>query len=494
MLLAVDWMLVRLRRPATFRPLRDVLLALLAVGAVLGYHNFGRFHYGAFVQHADFLQLYVGAKYFPELGYDRLYACFAAADAQEGRIQSASRRWFRDLVTNEATLGHAALVDPRLCTARFSRARWETFKHDLAWFRARMPDEKWEAMLMSHGYNGTPVATSLIATLAPNGPVSTARVHVLAMIDPALMLLTAVLVGRVFGWRVLAVAVIWWGTNQPAGWTWHGGSLLRALHLSALTAAICLASRERFAWGGGFLALATALRVFPVLALLGPLAQWLTRTRRRGPQPFLATRNLLAGFGVGVLVLVGLTATQDTTAWRSFVEDTWTFAGTPLTNSIGLAPVLAFEPATRAARIQEFWERYPWDTWKAARIRTLLGRRWLLWLGVAAAAGILSWAVRRQPAWVALVLGTGMVPIVTSIPGYYYSYLLVFAFLWPRYPVAGIGLLGLSTASNLGLWLFDARDELYLMFSIATMVYIGLVWTAAGTNRPSTPVAPSPRR
>ena len=67
-----------------FRRTRDALLAVLGVAAFAGYFNFGRFHSPNFVHYYDFFHNYVGAKFFPELGYTRLYACASVADVEDG--------------------------------------------------------------------------------------------------------------------------------------------------------------------------------------------------------------------------------------------------------------------------------------------------------------------------------------------------------------------------------------------------------------------------
>src|SRR4051812_31799087 len=59
------------------RSLRDLLIALLGVAAFLCWWNLGRFNYPDFIQFHEQYHYYVGAKYFPELGYTRLYQCAA---------------------------------------------------------------------------------------------------------------------------------------------------------------------------------------------------------------------------------------------------------------------------------------------------------------------------------------------------------------------------------------------------------------------------------
>src|SRR5262245_360574 len=70
--LVLIWDYLARRRGATgFRRLRDTLLALVGVAAFAAWWDFGRFHYGAFIQVHEHYHYYLGAKYFPELEYTR---------------------------------------------------------------------------------------------------------------------------------------------------------------------------------------------------------------------------------------------------------------------------------------------------------------------------------------------------------------------------------------------------------------------------------------
>ena len=66
------------------RRLRAIFLATLGGVGFLGWWNFLEFRYPGFVDAGDTFHYYLGAKYFPELGYRRLYECTAVADAEAG--------------------------------------------------------------------------------------------------------------------------------------------------------------------------------------------------------------------------------------------------------------------------------------------------------------------------------------------------------------------------------------------------------------------------
>ena len=486
-----------------FRRTRDVLLAILGVAAFAAYFNFGRFHHPTFVQHSDFFQYYTGAKFFPELGYTRLYACATVADLEDGLQASVERRWLRDLTTNEATYGARAVPEPDLCKRHFTPARWKSFQEDVRWFRTRMTRASWDAAMMSHGYNGTPVGTSIGYTLANLSSASDRQVLALALLDPVLIVAMWALVAWAFGWRTMAVGLLWWGTNLPARWSWVGGSFLRALYLVAFVGAICAARRGLFTSAGSALGVASMLRIFPAVAAGGPvlalIARWWTA---RGLVLPVGSRRLGLGFLASV-VLLGMISLlvpsgrglRGSESWHDFLQDTVVFSQTPLTNTIGLRTAISFEERSRAVHLQRLWDKYPWDTWKAARLRVFAQRKWIYAAIVAAFVILLLRAVANREEWVTLTLGSGLIPFVTDLPGYYYSFLLVFAFLWPRFPWIGVSLLALSALSNVTPSMFDGRDDRSMFTSIAVLLFVTLATTlVAISHRGHTPtVRPNPQ-
>jgi hypothetical protein len=99
-------------RGAGSRRLRDAGLVVLGVLGAACWWNLFQFHFPGFGHPSDTFHYYLGAKYFPELRYTRLYACTAVADAESG---VPVERALRDLETNTLTSSAAALADPDAC-------------------------------------------------------------------------------------------------------------------------------------------------------------------------------------------------------------------------------------------------------------------------------------------------------------------------------------------------------------------------------------------
>src|SRR5262245_1086952 len=78
----------------------DALLAALGVLAAACWWNLGPFHFPGFGHVSETYHYYVGSKFFPELGYTRLYRCTALADAEAGLREEVEARYARDLDTN----------------------------------------------------------------------------------------------------------------------------------------------------------------------------------------------------------------------------------------------------------------------------------------------------------------------------------------------------------------------------------------------------------
>ena len=158
-------------RPAAHGRLRDALLAGLGVVGLLGWWNFLQFHYPAFVHPHELYHYVLGAKYFPELGYERLYACTAVADVEDGLGARVAARRMTDLRTYELVGTAEILAHPERCTDHFSAERWELFRTDLRRFRESLAPETWERIQRDHGYNPTPVWNALGGLLVGSRPL-----------------------------------------------------------------------------------------------------------------------------------------------------------------------------------------------------------------------------------------------------------------------------------------------------------------------------------
>jgi len=253
---------------ARYQLWRDRVLIALGVLGGLAYFNYGQLHFGKFIHVWDTYHYYVGAKYFPELNYDRLYQCATIADAEDGHRAEAEKRTITDLHANLMVRTTDILARPEDCKSHFTDARWRQFKADVNFFRSRVHDQRWTQIHQDHGFNATPVWTLLGFALTNLGPASTSQVTLLTLLDPLYLLAMAALLYWAFGPRVLGLGLLILGTNFPNRFYWTGGSFLRHDWLFYLVAVVCLLTKGRPMLAGAALAYATLLRLFPGLLLV----------------------------------------------------------------------------------------------------------------------------------------------------------------------------------------------------------------------------------
>lgn len=470
--------------------------ALAAVVAALTYFNFGAFHFGRYIHTWDTLHYYLGAKYFPELSYDRLYECIAVADASASPrlARQVAERKITDLRNNRLGSTAEILAHPERCTAHFSPDRWRQLTADLDWFRGRETPHRWEEISSDHGFNGTPVwllAGSLLANAG--GPADDGSILALTLLDPLYFLALAAVIGWAFGLRPLAVALLVFATYFPSRFFWTGGAFLRWDWLFFTVASVACLKKGRPGLGGMALGTAAMLRLFPGLLAAGPLAAlaafllrdgWraaLQRPEVRAHLRFLGGAALAAG--LLTLATWGFFSRPGET-YRAFLANTRKHQATPLTNHMGLRTVLAWRPAEVGRYLIEEGKDDPWGRWKEARLAAWQPVRPLAALLAAAALFLLGRAALRRPEpWIAAALGAMWIAFAVELTSYYYAFLIVPALLWTEKRSAGIALLALAAFSQwVGLAPLPGmptwRDEQYTLISFATLLVVGgILWT-----------------
>jgi hypothetical protein len=495
--------------PPPRRSWRRWLFGAAAVVATLTYFNFGAFHFDNFVHNWDTLHYYLGAKYFRELSYERLYECIAVADADEPRLAwRMGPRRITNLRTNVLESTAEILAHPERCTEHFSEERWWQFKDDIAYFRDRETLGRWMEITTDHGFNGTPVWLLAGAPLANLGPASDRRILALTLLDPAYFLALIAVIGWAFGMRPLAVALLVFATFFPSRFYWTGGSFLRWDWLFYTAASVACLKKGRPWLGGMALGYAAMLRVFPGLLAAGPAAAVVALAAggaARGPE-VRAHLRFLGGAALAAAILVAASlAASGPGAYRAFFANTRKHESTPLTNHMGLRTVVAYRPAEAGRHLINESGADPWLRWKEARLAAWKQARPLAALLAVAALFLLGRAARRRPEpWIAAALGTLWIAFAVELTSYYYAFLIVPALLWTEKRAAGIALLALAAFSQLvslgpflGMpaWL----DEQYTLISFASLLVFAGLLAAFGQEPPiqqrsSTSGAPSETR
>ena len=467
-----------LGRPRMHRRLRDALLGTLAALSALCWSNFFQFHYSQYFHPSDLYHYYMGAKYFPELDYTKLYECTAAADIAAGFEEQVVSRELRDLRSNTITTTQAVVADPTRCTRHFSPDRWAEFERDVGWFRGRLSEQNWNKLYVDHGYNASPAWGILGITIANLAPSTGSWIIVLTLLDWLLLLTMWGFVWRAFGWRVMCVALIFWGVNHLSHYGWNGGSYLRQDWLALLIIGICCIRMERPLAGGFALACATFSRIYPgfIFIALGLKAAWEIKRRRR-LWISAAHRRIALGGLLAVVTILPLSALSagGWSAWFGFTQNIRLHLDSPSVNRTGLQAVIAYDRDTRVERLIKRSTLDISSRWTRHRIFTFEQRRWLFWSLVIGFTALLAYAVREREDWVAAVLGIGLIPVVGEPGGYYLSALLGFGFLTQRSEGYGAVLCGFAALTLSVTKIWDWPDDIFLALSIQVLAFVVVV-------------------
>jgi hypothetical protein len=432
-----EWLSQRVRRNIA------IVFSVLAFGA---YFDFGNpnVRYAEYIHRHEFFHYYLGSKYFEELGYKRIYECTAAAEMELGRATQVKNRELRDLRENLIKKNTAPDVQQHIeeCREIFSKKpeRWAAFKQDVDWFYKSSAGSYWDNMQKDHGYNPPPVWTMAGKFWSSLGTANLDFFKYLSAIDIVLHVGIVLLVFWSFGWRVGAIATVWWGCNYPANFYWTGGAFMRQDWFFFLTASFCLAHKRKFGLAGAALVWASLLRVFPMLLFAGVgmiIVIRFVMSLRQGKGFWAAIhpdhKRFLAGciIALGVLVPTSMAVTNGVTAYKDFFAHTLgTHNHTPLTNHMGLKTLMVHDWGGRMRFTRNDSLDDPFRDWKGGRTERAQATRHLRH-GIVLLLGLwMAWALRRERfLWVGMALSLPIAMSLVELTCYYYTMFIAAAAL-----------------------------------------------------------------
>lgn len=488
---------------------------VLAAAAVLCYFNGFKYTYPPYWHHSDLYHYYMGAKYFPELRYDGLYRCAAVAQDQLGTVawknEATGQRFRLDMSSEVRNPGKRirdlggdnllvplgdTLDHPDRCTSRFSPARWNAFKDDVAFFRIIADRAYWDGMQQDHGYNPPPAWTILGSFFSNLRPASARYMQTLASLDMIYLAGAFAMIWWAFGWRVFAVAVIFWGCQAAAPASWTAGAFLRQDWFFYLIASACLARKRWFRLAGASIVYAGLLRIFPILIAVGWLTVAGAYVVRRG-RVARSHRDVLAGGLLAAAVIVPLSLyAAGSGSYREFYRHTIRIHDrTPLTNHMGLPALISHEfgGAAGSSRMEHTVDRKladPFEVWKRMRSERYDRYRWLAFVIIVVSGGVFVWIVHRiRPLWIAGCLGQVFIVLGAQLTSYYYSFLVLSALLTGARRGLEMPLFAFVILSQVVFWTLAWNDDRYAILTlISLLLCYGLLLGFLRSPRVSSPL------
>jgi hypothetical protein len=317
------------------------ILLVVAVLSLAAHTNYLRYQRGLDRRGSvDFYVYYIGPKYFPELGYQGLYDAHTIADYEDDFRAYRPMVPVRSLDDNRLVRKDSIVERKDEIVGWFTPLRWQEFKADVGVFRANYifdrRDSRWA---QDHGYNGTPLTTAINGTLLRQSFFSTERfVQLMSWSDLLLVIGAGATIAYLLGaqWGLLFVIVF--GANPLNDYITVGGSYLRYLHFVSLALGIVALRKGHGVTAGFLFAVATHLRIFPVLFVLALLLSDLLRPERR--RLLLERRRFYLSFAaVGLLLLAGTSVLRvpgEQNVWVEFAKNTQLHSKSYSFNSSGL--------------------------------------------------------------------------------------------------------------------------------------------------------------
>ncbi len=457
--------------------------------------------YREYYHRHEFYHYYLGSKYFAEINYTRLYECTLVAEVDLGRGASVANRELRDLTKNLITPVSKSDVirNPDHCKKHFTKERWEAWKKDVDWFQRSAAGEYWENMQKDHGYNPPPVWTMAGKFFADLAPAGDQFFKLLSMLDVGFHIGIVLLLGWAFGFRVMAIATVWWGCNSPANFYWTGGAFMRQDWIFFLVASVCLAKKRKFALSGAALTWSSLLRVFPMILFAGWVAmiasyafQQFRMQQRTGIKLGLLSllhpshKQLILGCVVAGAVLIPASMTvAGANTYSDFVGHIAVHKSTPLTNHMGLETIMSHDWNGRMRFARDDNMDDPFEAWKDGRLERFGKLKLLAQAIILGCMFWIWWAVRRtRLLWVALPLSVPLVVCMLNLTCYYYSMFILVAVLARQRPQLMPVFLAVSGGSQILLNQFYWFDDKFNAISWQFVIFCVLL--LAAYSRPLT--------
>jgi hypothetical protein len=298
-----------------------ISLLLLTAASISNYYHHSWDNFTENYTVWDTAHYFLNSKYIDELGYDNLYTCLVAADADgAGRFSGFTQ--ITQMSDYQYFSASEVLTNRQVCDDAFTPQRWTLFRADL---QAMLPNtslSEWRNLMHDHGYNGPPFLSLYGETLY--GRFSATALPWLTKIDMVWVAIGIVAIGWAYGLRIALFVTGLLFTMWSTRWPELGHAVSRYDWLGCVLIALAAVRKEQHAIGGIFIGLATLLRVFPVAFAIVYGLKVILSIRKRGIGSWreqLPAEGLHFFSGFALTLLIGISATtvngglEQSTAW-----------------------------------------------------------------------------------------------------------------------------------------------------------------------------------
>ena len=245
------------------------ILVVILLSVFVGSNYFKNETYVRSYEVWNVFHYYLGAKYFPEVGYFNLYTCALEAD------QDSAGYWYRiprarDMETYRIVPRYSLPPCPR---ASFTPERWTEFSNDVEHFASLASPYYFALLFADKGLNPPPSWVAVARPMAQAIPISKSRVANVVFNLDLIALLSGVLI--IWKTRSGAAALLTAGlaTFCFGNFGRIGGNFLQYFWFPLVIIAIVLWRRNRPGYSGAVLGIAVGLQTFPLFFGLPILAR-----------------------------------------------------------------------------------------------------------------------------------------------------------------------------------------------------------------------------
>ena len=255
----------------------------------------------------DYFHYFISAKYFDELGYNRLYTCGIAAfqdiKSKHPDISPPQINFIRNLKSPKEFIPYAAINTENLCKQHFEKSRWIEFTEDIAVFlHEDNSADTWQQIYTDMGNNPPPSWYALTHAFANAIPFNINTLHAISYIDFIILVcIIPLIIYAGFGQLAAAGFLILLFGNALSHTSWLVGSYGRSLWLLSLVLGYCLFARGKLATASLFFAISSLLRIFPVV-FIASLILFLFIDKEKRRSSYLMSA-FVSAWGVVILLI-----------------------------------------------------------------------------------------------------------------------------------------------------------------------------------------------